>query len=173
MTGPPGDDGDSLSPETVRLIDRVCDRFEAAWRAGRRPRLDDYLTGLGDADRRAALTELVPLDAEYRWAAGEAPTAAEYRDRFPELGDDRPAGPLVGGRYELLRLLASGGMGRVYLAADRRIDRPVALKTLAGAVGDPVAADRFHREALRWHGCGIRTSSPCTTPARTGGHRTW
>lgn len=36
----------------------------------------------------------------------------------------------VTGKYEVLRILGAGGMGEIYLARDRSLDRPVALKIL-------------------------------------------
>ncbi len=50
------------------------------------------------------------------------------------------------GKYRVLRLLGSGGMGRVYLAEDPDIGRQVAIKRVTlGA--DPQARERFIREA--------------------------
>jgi hypothetical protein len=48
-------------------------------------------------------------------------------------------------RYELLGTLGSGGMGTVYRARDRRLDRTVALKFILGA--NPNLAMRFLQEA--------------------------
>jgi eukaryotic-like serine/threonine-protein kinase len=57
-------------------------------------------------------------------------------------------GRVLGGRYELKQLLGSGGMGDVWRGHDRRLDRPVAIKVLAGeGLSDPTAMERFEREA--------------------------
>ena len=51
-------------------------------------------------------------------------------------------------RYVLLELIGQGGMGRVYLARDTRLNRLVAIKILAPErLGNPRAAARFQREA--------------------------
>lgn len=51
-------------------------------------------------------------------------------------------------RYEIHRRLARGGMAQVYLARDRSLDRPVAVKELAAEfAADPSFVERFRREA--------------------------
>src|SRR5262245_31144414 len=47
-------------------LDQVCDRFEVAWRAGQRPRIEDFLGEITEPARPALLTELLRLDAAYR-----------------------------------------------------------------------------------------------------------
>ncbi len=58
-------------------------------------------------------------------------------------------GPVIyGDRYELHSRLARGGMADVYLARDRLLDRPVAVKVLfAQYASDPAFVERFRREA--------------------------
>src|SRR5262245_53066502 len=54
----------------------------------------------------------------------------------------------IAGKYKLLDLLGSGGMGRVYLCQHLRMGRKVALKVLpAELVKDPASVERFYREA--------------------------
>jgi serine/threonine protein kinase, bacterial len=58
--------------------------------------------------------------------------------------------------YTVVRLLGSGGMGEVYLAAHPRLPRHDALKVLPASVSaDGEYRERFHREAdiaaTLWH----------------------
>ena len=60
---------------------------------------------------------------------------------------DLDAGSRIG-PYEVLSLLGHGGMGRVYLARDTRLNRTVALKVLAvERAAHPEAQERLRREA--------------------------
>jgi serine/threonine protein kinase len=55
---------------------------------------------------------------------------------------------LASGRYRVADVLGRGGMAVVYLARDDELERPVAIKVLAGHLADdPVFRDRFIREA--------------------------
>lgn len=62
------------------------------------------------------------------------PSVAELAAKFPQL--------------EILELIGKGGMGAVYKARQRQLDRIVALKILPPGIGDdPAFAERFAREA--------------------------
>jgi eukaryotic-like serine/threonine-protein kinase len=55
---------------------------------------------------------------------------------------------VLGNRYEIHQRLARGGMAQVYLARDRSLDRPVAVKELVPEfAADPSFVERFRREA--------------------------
>ena len=62
------------------------------------------------------------------------------------MSDQTPT--VLGGRYELHRRLARGGMADVFLARDQLLDRPVAVKVLFSQfAADPTFVERFRREA--------------------------
>jgi tetratricopeptide (TPR) repeat protein len=67
--------------------------------------------------------------------------------RAMDASDPR-SGAVLAGRYALGSLLGSGGVGRVYAARDRKLQRDVAVKVLGSAAPDPDALRRFGREAL-------------------------
>jgi serine/threonine protein kinase len=61
--------------------------------------------------------------------------------------DDPRLGKRLCGRYELRRVVADGGMGRVYEGIDRELNQRVAVKVLHSEVSrDQVALERFKRE---------------------------
>jgi serine/threonine protein kinase/tetratricopeptide (TPR) repeat protein len=62
-------------------------------------------------------------------------------------GADREGLPSRIGHYAITGRLGQGGMGVVYAAADERLGRPVAVKTMSSLAGDETARRRFWREA--------------------------
>jgi serine/threonine-protein kinase len=69
----------NLSPELAARIEACCDRFEAAWVAGRRPKIEQYWT---DTDGLEILRELLILELNYRLRLGEKPRPNDYDSRF-------------------------------------------------------------------------------------------
>ena len=85
----------------------------------------DCGTQIGPANRVLPLTETLKVHA-----GGLAPKT------------------VLGGRYEIVGKIGAGGMGEVYRARDRSLDREVAVKVLPeGFVGDLERVARFKREA--------------------------
>ena len=67
----------------VRRLDARCDRFEAAWLAGRRPRIEDELVAVARAERPALVRELLALELELLRGRGEQPSLHDYQRRLP------------------------------------------------------------------------------------------
>jgi WD40 repeat protein len=86
-------------------------------------------------------------DAE---TAASRPTSADGGDTgpaTPAAPGALPAGLADHPRYEVLGALGSGGMGAVYRARHRLMDRVVALKVIGGRLtASPAAVERFRRE---------------------------
>jgi WD40 repeat protein len=66
-----------------RDVDEACDRFEAAWRGGDRPRIEEFLGDPTDPGYPTLLRYLLIVELEYRGGLGQAPELSEYRSRFP------------------------------------------------------------------------------------------
>ncbi|MCU0705566.1 MAG: serine/threonine protein kinase [Fimbriiglobus sp.] len=105
--------------------------------------------------------ELAPLLAERIAAEGESDDDAAERQAVPpdsdgtiarpstsEPGSD-PSDTMPVGRFEVVREVARGGMGRVCEAVDTELNRRVAFKDIQGKfANDPATRGRFVREAL-------------------------
>ncbi len=85
-----------------------------------------------------------------------ASTTTTLSDPPPPRHIDIPEWTLLGGRYEILREIGSGGMGTVYLAHDMRLARHVAVKVLR-TESDAASRERFLREAQIM--AGIRSTA--------------
>ena len=92
-------------------IDEACNRFEAAWKAGAAPRIEDCLDDWAEPERSALLRELIYLDLHYRRSRGEACRIEDYLDRFPQLDRDWLAGAFAADKATLATPPAEGADG--------------------------------------------------------------
>lgn len=75
------------SPANSRLVDALCDDFDAECQAGRIGKIEDFLARVDEASRPALLEELLALELWYRRKRKEQPTAETYERRFPQYVD--------------------------------------------------------------------------------------
>src|ERR1700734_3087261 len=80
------------------------------------------------------------------------PRSPDARPRAQMSAAVLQIGDVLGGRYEILQLLGEGGMGAVYKAMDRELNRPVALKLIRPQLAsNPSILARFKQELLLAH----------------------
>jgi hypothetical protein len=73
----------SLSPEHAAYIDRACDAFEAAWKAGQQPNIKPLLDQAPAPVRPVLLRELLAIEVAYRKRRGDLPILEEWLGRLP------------------------------------------------------------------------------------------
>src|SRR5688572_17732349 len=88
-----------------------------------------------------------PDDAGFCPADGSALQFASMVPVANSGGDDKRLGTKLCGRYEIRRVVADGGMGRVYEGIDKQTNTRIAVKVLHDDVAkDEVQLERFKRE---------------------------
>ena len=101
-------------------------------------------TPLPGHDSQETLNDGAPPEDWAVTSESEGP-ALSFRIGNEELAP----GTLLGGRYEILRLLGRGGMGAVYKARDKELDRFVGLKLIRPELArNPEILRRFKQELI-------------------------
>jgi tetratricopeptide (TPR) repeat protein len=146
----------SLTSDDAREIDRICDRFEAAWKRGERPDPAAFLGAAAEPMRTALLRQLLLMDMEYARRAGETPGPGDYQTRLPHdsaliadvCGEAAEATPGPAPRYKMAEEIGRGGIGVVFRARDGVLGRDLAVKVLREEYrNSPDAHRRFAAEA--------------------------
>jgi eukaryotic-like serine/threonine-protein kinase len=154
-------------------INKLCDQFKSDLNDGISPRIEDVLSGWKGDQRTELFRKLLTIEFGFRRLEQTAPTINEFIERFPqdtenirsffaaslvsENDGDRAgtSGKVVNsspkeqfGDYEILRKVGHGGMGEVFKAFDKKLNRIVALKRIhSGEFASDEEVKRFHIEA--------------------------
>ncbi|HKD38453.1 MAG TPA: protein kinase, partial [Pirellulales bacterium] len=136
-------------------IDQLCDAFEAAWRGGAHPKIEDYLADAPEDARAQAFRELLELELAYCHRAGESANMEAICERFPQFA------PVVSDVFE--RTLAAVPAPDATVARPRRTDTRLLAQSPAGTIPSP-------REPVPQRDGASSSPSTIGTPTSSG-HR--
>ncbi|MDA1014841.1 MAG: serine/threonine-protein kinase, partial [Planctomycetota bacterium] len=146
--GLPSSPGDSASFPAIASMDSRAALRPASDGSSQHQRTDPILSS--NADSVLDPNRTVPPAAP---AAAIADSSLSNATIPPSASGPAPLGVFVGrlpeqfGRYRIIRMLGEGGMGAVYLAEDRQLERKVAIKVPLISRNDESIMSRFVREA--------------------------
>jgi len=148
---------DELERERVGFLNRVVERSRKGDRVVRRVEYLDYSSGetLRQVDAQKAVAAVLSRVRGQKVDSEQLSVIQERTTVEPgEVPEAEVASGAILGDFEILGELGSGGMGVVYHARQRSLNREVALKVLPPAMSaDPVALARFRREVTALGRC--------------------
>lgn len=170
----PPDELEGLSLSQKVAIDSICDRYEFEVRSGDRPDIEKLLKGEPAEIRSILFRQLIAVDFELADENNRVLKVEDYLRRFPQFREiieteaehsggstsfksnsasefvDPVGAPIPNsiGRYSIIRTIARGGFGIVYLAFDSHLGRQVAVKVPNRELfSKPKIREMFLREA--------------------------
>src|SRR5262245_28377914 len=101
-------------------IKAACDRFEAEWRSGGRPKISEFLATAAVTDLEALQQALLALESKLQ-GRGESELSLTRDGNSPTttINDDpahQPSPQTSIGRFEIRGVLGNGAYGKVYRA---------------------------------------------------------
>ena len=157
-----------------RILDQLCNEYEANWLQSKRPSFQDFLDKVDPQYHQKLLGMLVEVDVSLCLDDGKTVLAEDYAElgdsivkRVRALINDRdktippqnstnklvhegsspPAPPKQIGPYKLLQQIGEGGMGSVWMAEQEKpVRRRVALKLIRADMGSKEVVARFEAE---------------------------
>src|SRR4051794_18138009 len=105
---------------------------------------------LGNPSSPGAATRMAPSPSGASAPPMTPPPDSSITGEFEALvGPSLRQGSVLAGRYEVLKMLGQGGMGAVYKARDRQVDRLVAVKIIRPEMAaNPAILQRFIQELV-------------------------
>ncbi|MDR0703713.1 MAG: serine/threonine protein kinase, partial [Planctomycetaceae bacterium] len=134
-------------------IDFLADQFEQSWTDQSILRLESRIAAIPETIRPAASAELLAMDIELRFKNRLPVDLNSYKKTFPqyrteiESAYNNVMASRQLGEYEFYERIGQGGMGMVYRARHRLLDRIVAVKLLRNNILENSGGiERFLRE---------------------------
>lgn len=152
----------TMNLESERRRDAICLEFEAALRQGGSARVEDFLNRVPQEQRVELLAELLPLEHTYaaqpinesledflrRFPDYESTVRGALEQKTPNDMNRKSVPSFELSEFQIVRELGRGGMGVVYEAKEKSLNRRVALKVVSPSLGmSSTAVMRFRREA--------------------------
>ena len=113
-------------------IDRLADQFERDFRAGKSPRIEEYLDQ-SPSLRILLLEELVAVEVELRQGAGERVSILEYDERFP--GNSERLASLISPSFASATDFGVNEVDTTFVASDEKLPAHTANREPGKLVG--------------------------------------